>query len=110
MNHSMRLIVASGLIAFTVLFAALGLARNHVDILTPLHLLLFLFGVAFYLLPTGLALYQNRRSTLWIAAVNVLLGWTLFGWFVAIGWAAGGETEGAAHALAIPHAQPNSRD
>lgn len=93
MNHLLRVIVLGGLIACTFVCAAFGLARNHIDLLTPLHLLLFLLAVSFYLLPTELALYRNCRTTLWIATTNVLLGWTLFGWFVAIGWAASGEVQ-----------------
>jgi hypothetical protein len=30
-------------------------------------------------------------ATVWIAALNILLGWTLFGWVIALGWAASGK-------------------
>ena len=93
MNHLLRLIVVGGLVAFGVLIMAVGLARNDVDLLAPLDLFLFLIALAIYFLPTGLAVYRNCRATPWIVAVNVLLGWTLFGWFVAIGWAASGKVQ-----------------
>jgi hypothetical protein len=110
MNHLLRLIVLGGLIAFAVLYAPFLLARNHVEILTPLRFSFFLVSVSFYLLPTGLAIYRKCRSTLWIAAVNVLLGWTLFGWFVAIGWAASGAAEPLIPEMTVHHPQTNPRD
>ena len=41
---------------------------------------------SFYLLPTIIsAVRQKPLAT--VAAVNVLLGWTLVGWVVALSWA-----------------------
>ena len=37
--------------------------------------------------------------------VNVFLGWTILGWFVAIGWAASGKIETPPTAIATPLGQ-----
>lgn len=94
--------IVGGLAALTVLCFGLGLAHNTSALLGPAHLLLFAIVFGFYLLPTGLALYRDCESSGWIAAVNVLLGWTLFGWAVAIGWAASGKTRPFRAAIASP--------
>jgi hypothetical protein len=91
MNNLLRLIVVGVLLAFAVLMIGLGMARNTTDLLAPLHLLLFAVAVVLYILPSALAYYRNCTSVVWIALVNVFLGWTILGWFVAIGWAAGGK-------------------
>ena len=43
--------------------------------------------VAFYLLPVWVAYACNHRQFLKIAALNVLLGWTVLGWLGALLWA-----------------------
>jgi hypothetical protein len=45
----------------------------------------FLAGLAFYFLPTLLGM--NKRNAGAIFALNLLLGWTLVGWVVALVWA-----------------------
>ena len=40
-----------------------------------------------YMLPTIIAVVQQRTNTGAIAALNVLLGWTFIGWVVALVWA-----------------------
>ncbi|SAK69139.1 immunity protein [Caballeronia catudaia] len=40
-----------------------------------------------YLLPAILADRSKRRSVLVLALFNVLLGWTIIGWFAALYWA-----------------------
>lgn len=105
MNNSLRLLVVCVLVAAAILMIALGMARNTNNLLAPLHLLMFVGIVALYILPTALAFYRDCRSTVWIAAVNVLLGWTLFGWVVAIGWAASGKTRSLPDTMATPPRQ-----
>jgi hypothetical protein len=39
-------------------------------------------------LPTVIALLRESRSTVGIFLVNLLLGWTVIGWFAALIWAA----------------------
>ena len=90
MNQLLRLLVVAVLVMIAVFILAVGLARNDANLLAPLNLLLFVIGVALYLLPAGLAFYRDCRSLAWIAALNILFGWTILGWFVAMGWAASG--------------------
>ena len=44
-------------------------------------------GVVPYVVPTVIALARHKRSTGWIIALNLLLGWTVVGWVVALVWA-----------------------
>jgi hypothetical protein len=46
-----------------------------------------LFGIALYLLPTIVAVARGKRNILGIVLVNLLLGWTLIGWIIALVWA-----------------------
>ena len=91
MTHLLRVLIIGGLAALAVLAFGLGLAHNTAALLGPAHLLLFVVAFTLYLVPTFLAIYRDCKSSAWIAAVNVLLGWTLFGWVIALGWAATGE-------------------
>jgi hypothetical protein len=103
MANMYRLALAAGLGALAVFMLVVGLTRNTAALLAPVHLLLFIGVIALYLAPTALAIYRDCKSVLWIAALNTLLGWTLFGWVIALGWAASGE-ERPAHSGAVPHA------
>lgn len=50
-------------------------------------LLFFLAAaVALYFLPLLIALPRNHHNALAIAALNLLLGWTLLGWIAALVW------------------------
>ena len=106
MNNMLRLLVIGGLAACAIIVVALGLARHPAALLGPVNLLLFVVGALVYLLPTGLAIYRDCKSTIWIAVVNILLGWTLFGWFVAIGWAARGQIREPGHPIGTPPTHP----
>jgi uncharacterized membrane protein len=50
-------------------------------------ILLTIVAMAIYLLPAILADRTKRRSVLPLALFNVLLGWTVVGWFAALHWA-----------------------
>lgn len=91
MSNLLRLMIGVGLVAVAILAVAIGLAKNASAIAAPAHMILFLVVVALYLVPTGLAVHRNCTATGWIIAVNILLGWTLFGWVIALGWAAAGK-------------------
>jgi hypothetical protein len=106
MNNLLRLLVIAGLAAGAIVIVALGLQRHNADLLAPVNLVLFVAGVLVYLLPTGLAMYRDCKSTAWIVAVNLLLGWTIFGWFVAMGWAASGKIREPVHPIGAPPVQP----
>ena len=48
----------------------------------------FLFVLfALYWLPTIIAIARQTRSALGVAMVNLFLGWTVIGWFLALMWA-----------------------
>ena len=102
MNHQFRLFLIAGvsLAAFSIILV--GLAQENANLLAPLNLLLFLLAVVIYLLPTVLAFFRDCESALWIAVLNVFLGWTVLGWFIAIGWAAGGKVKPMAPRHALP--------
>ena len=44
------------------------------------------FILTIYMLPTGIAMLRNKRNKLSIFSLNLLLGWTLVGWVVALVW------------------------
>lgn len=93
MTHQFRLFVAAGVSLAVLLVVLIGLARQDANLLAPLNLVLFLLAIAIYLLPSILAFWRDCESALWIAVLNVFLGWTVIAWFVAIGWAAGGRVK-----------------
>jgi len=51
-------------------------------------LLLYALAVLIYLLPWIIAAVRNHANLAPIALVNILLGWTLLGWIVALIWSA----------------------
>jgi hypothetical protein len=56
--------------------------------MTKLLLVLFLvFGTLGYLLPTALAVANERKDTLSIFFWNLLSGWTVIGWVLTFLWA-----------------------
>jgi uncharacterized membrane protein len=51
-----------------------------------INVILFLFSIAGYLLPTILAALRRHPQLLVIFLVNFLLGWTVIGWIGALAW------------------------
>jgi len=99
MNNLLRLLIAVVLGASVVMMVAVGLAGRNADLLAPVHLLLFVVALAVYLLPAGLAEYRDCKWAGWIVALDILLGWTILGWVIALGWAVEGKTR--MHPLAV---------
>ena len=106
MNHLLRLLVIAGVVACGIVVVALGFARHDADLIGPVSMVLFVLGALVYLLPTGLAVYRDCRSMAWIAAVNVFLGWSIIGWFAAMGWATAGKVRVAVHPMSAPPTHP----
>lgn len=106
MNNLLRIVVLAGLAACAIVLIALGFVRHDADLMAPVTLILFVLGVLAYLLPTGLAVYRDCKATIWIGLVNVFLGWTLFGWVVALGWAASGQIQEPCHPIGTPPTHP----
>lgn len=48
---------------------------------------LFLVGLALYLIPTFIARARNHKNKTAIIALNIVAGWTFAGWVVALVWA-----------------------
>jgi membrane protein YdbS with pleckstrin-like domain len=107
MNNLLRLLVIAVLAAGAIVLISLGFVRHDADLMAPVTVMLLVLAVLVYLLPTGLAVYRDCRAAVWIAVVNVLLGWTLFGWFVALGWAASGKIREPVHPTGAPPVQPS---
>ena len=106
MSNLIRLLTVAALVAFAILAVAVGLARHTAALMGPADLILFLALVAAYVLPSILAVHRNCIATGWIVAVNILLGWTLFGWVVALGWAAAGRTMRVPPSAPAPPVRP----
>jgi len=106
MNNLLRLVVFVVLIVGAFIVVSVGLARNDAALLAPVNLILFLLAMAVYVLPSGLALYRDCKATAWIVAVNLLLGWTIIGWFAALGWAAAGHVRPATRPVGTPPTHP----
>lgn len=48
----------------------------------------FIVGAgAFYLLPSTIAFAKRHRNREAVLALNVLAGWTIVGWLIALVWA-----------------------
>ena len=50
-------------------------------------MLLAMLGVATYLVPAWIALGRGKHNAPAILALDLLLGWTIIGWVVALIWA-----------------------
>ena len=92
MPNLFRLFMAAGLCFVALLLLLVGLARHDENLLAPVNFFMFLLMIAVYLLPSVLAFYRQCESLHWIILINVFLGWTIFGWIAALGWASGGRT------------------
>ena len=50
-------------------------------------ILSIIFGLAVFLTPTIIAVVGHKRYTVGILLLNLLGGWTVIGWVVALVWA-----------------------
>lgn len=72
-------------------------------------LFLFLFVTACYLGPTIIAFMRKHKDAPAIAALNVLLGWSVIGWIMAFIWAlADPAGRNARHTVVVNTVQNNS--
>lgn len=53
---------------------------------TAIYLALFVFGLAVYFLPGLIAYNRKHKNEGAIVVLNLLLGWTLLGWIIALVW------------------------
>ena len=102
MRHQLLFLAAVVVATFAVIVIAMGLAHNTDAILAPARMLMFLVGVAIYASPSALAVHRACKATAWIISLNILLGWTVLGWLIALGWAAWGKTQTAPPTIPAP--------
>jgi hypothetical protein len=57
------------------------------EVLAVLIMPLVVLAGVLYLLPTVVAVARGHRRLLGVALINILLGWTLLGWLLALAWA-----------------------
>ena len=55
--------------------------------------ILAIIFLAVYLIPTIVAVRHKKAAASGIFLLNLLLGWTILGWIVALIWAVNGETQ-----------------
>ncbi len=106
MKNMLRLLIFAGIVACGIVVVALGFVQHDENLIAPVNLLLFVAGILLYLFPMGLAIYRDCKATVVISLVNVFLGWTVIGWFAALGWAVAGKVREADHPLSAPPAHP----
>jgi hypothetical protein len=89
MRKTLLLLVASS----TVLVSgcAMGTPHMRLDLPSPWfpgsYVPFGLVSLALYFLPTIIVLARHKKNVLGPILVNVLLGWTVIGWIVALIWA-----------------------
>jgi len=76
-----------GLKQLTIIEKEKAIGGNFMDNLGGALIILGILALVLYFLPTILSLILRRRNTLAIFAMNLLLGWSLVGWVVALVWA-----------------------
>ena len=106
MKPLLQIVVVGALALCVILMIALGMARNTSALLAPAQLLLLFLGAVVYFVPSALAVYRGCEATAWICTVNVLFGWTIIGWFAALGWAAGGKIHPRSSTIVPPPQHP----
>ena len=81
--------IASVVVLAVILVGVAKLAGPIGDVVTgSLSLaVLVAFGLGMYFIPTIVAVVRGHHNTPAIVVINVLLGWALAGWAVALAWA-----------------------
>lgn len=82
MNKNAAVIIAFGIGLICLVALPNGDAKGMFVLL-----LIGAFGLLVYLIPTLIANDRKHPDLSSIAAVNILLGWSLIGWVVALAWA-----------------------
>ena len=62
-------------------------ARGRIPPMEIAERILLVVGAIIYFVPTGLAWWMHVKSTRAIFYVNLVFGWTIIGWIVALMWA-----------------------
>jgi hypothetical protein len=73
-----------------------------------MHFLIFLvLCMAVYFLPSIVAIQKQKHNTAAIMAVNILLGWSVIGWIVALVWALAESPSPAGYQTNTPYPSPS---
>lgn len=67
--------------------------------------IIIIVAIAIYLLPTIVAGVRGKQGEVGVLFVNLLLGWTVLGWFAAFIWACSGPTVGDKRRAERQHAE-----
>ncbi len=105
-NNLLRVLLIAGGVACGIVVVALGFVRHDNALMAPVNLVLFATGVLLYLLPMELAMYRDCRFSTWITLLNVFFGWTIIGWFAALGLATACKAREAAQPIGAPPVHP----
>lgn len=57
-----------------------------ITLMKAMSILIILIAVAIYFAPTLIAFKRSHPNKVWVLLLNVLLGWTCFGWATALVW------------------------
>lgn len=86
--------LAGGIVLGVILLAGALTKEESVSLAAPssagsiiASLILFFLAAAIYLIPSIIAVRRHHRNLPALIALNVLLGWTFFGWVAALVWA-----------------------
>jgi hypothetical protein len=77
------------LIALAIVAWCLAQSRFFFSDFSPL----WIVAALLYFIPAVVAVRRHHRQRLAITVLNVLLGWTLIGWVVALVWACTADTQ-----------------
>ena len=87
--------ILAALLSFSFVVSGTAYANSHyysnsssddgTSILIGLGLLIVLFG-GIYILPTMIAVLRSHPQSCSIAALNIFLGWSIFGWVASLVW------------------------
>lgn len=72
-------------------------------------ILLFILALLSYFMPTAIAVNRDHPNGQAIFALNLLLGWSLFGWIIALVWALTTPTVVITQAAETPDPAPQRR-
>lgn len=89
MKKALLFLVASS--ALLLSGCVMATPRRHLDLPSPWfpgsYIPFGLVSLALYFLPTIIVLARRKKNVMGPILVNVLLGWTVIGWIVALIWA-----------------------
>jgi hypothetical protein len=68
---------------------------------------IFIVVAIIYMFPTAIAYQRGHQSQGWVAALNILLGWSLIGWVIALIWSCSAVSRPARASASFDRADPD---